>query len=54
MFARQLSSITTTHAEFPIIRAEFKAHPRDARLAAKMAGLYAGRGEMVEAEAALG
>src|SRR5258708_5982183 len=53
VFSLQMSSFTTAHAEFPAAEARYKAHPWDAGLAIKMAGLYAGRGEVSKAENAL-
>src|SRR5258708_37410180 len=52
-FAQQMSFIARTHAEFPLAEARYKAHPADAGMAIRMAGLYAGKGELGKAEAAI-
>jgi tetratricopeptide (TPR) repeat protein len=52
-FSQQMAAISRSHAEFPALVAKFKAHPNDSDLAALLAGAYAGRGKIEEAEAAL-
>jgi len=46
-FSQEMSAIAKTHFEFPAAEAKFKAHPADSSLAAKMAGLYAGKGKRI-------
>src|SRR5258708_10795615 len=52
-FAQQMSFIARTHAELPLAEGRYKTHPADAGMSIRMAGLYAGKGELGKAEAAL-
>src|SRR5262249_15564150 len=52
-FSGQMQTLTKAHAEFPALEAKYRSSPHDASLAAKMAGIYAGRGSIDKAETAL-
>lgn len=52
--APKMSRIARSHQEFPLLVDRIKAKPDDAMTAAKLAAIYAGRGNITQAEAMLG
>jgi tetratricopeptide (TPR) repeat protein len=52
-FSQDLTKFVTAHRDLPALEARYKANPADATTAAKLASIYAGKGEIQKAEAAL-
>ncbi len=52
-FSQQLTTIAKAHREFPALGAKMKANPGNSAVAAELAGIYAGRGNIAKAETML-
>lgn len=45
-FAEEMRKAAQAHAEFPLLQAQIKRNPKDAKAAAQLAAIYAGRGNI--------
>lgn len=52
-FSQDVTKFVTAHRDLPSLEAKYKSNPNDAATAAKLASIYAGRGDIQMAEAAL-
>ena len=52
-FGQDVTRFVSTHRDLPAIESRYKSNPNDAEAAERLAAIYAGRGDMDKAEAAL-